>query len=200
MTDSETAMDTPGLTWTLEGETRIRPFEPEDATAIFQLIQSSRDHLDRWLRWSNTIQSEADAQGTVAHFVAKRAAGTGFHSGIWVAGRLAGGVVCRDLDRQHRCAEIGYWLGAEFTGRGLATRASSLAIDYLIGSRGAHRIEMQCGVHNVRSRAVPERLGFRLEGIRRESYWITTAFVDSAVYGLLAGEWPTAAAHAGGTG
>ncbi|HEY8061970.1 MAG TPA: GNAT family protein, partial [Gemmatimonadales bacterium] len=156
-----------------------------------------RDHLDRWLRWSNTIQSEADAQATVALFVGKRAAGTGFHSGIWVAGRLAGGVVCRDIDRQHWCAEIGYWLGADFTGRGLATRASSLAIDYLIGSRGMHRIEMQCAVHNVRSRAVPERLGFRLDGIRRESYRITTEFVDSAVYGLLAGEWPPAAIRAG---
>jgi ribosomal-protein-serine acetyltransferase len=198
VTDSEVAMDTPGLTWTLDGETRIRPFEPDDALAIFQLIQSNRDHLDRWLRWSNTIQSEADAQATVALYLAKRAAGTGFHSGIWVAGRLAGGVVCRDLDRQHRCAEIGYWLGAEFVGRGLATRAASLAIDYLTGSRGMHRIEMQCGAQNVRSRAVPERLGFRLEGIRRESYWITTHFEDSAVYGLLAGEWPSAPTRDGG--
>ena len=189
MTDSETAMDTPGLMWTLEGETQIRPFEPDEAAAMFEAIQSSRDHLDRWLRWSNTIQSEADALATIALYVARRAAGTGFHSGIWVAGRLAGGVVCRDLDRQHRCAEIGYWLGTAFIGRGLATRASSLAIDYLIGSRGMHRVEMQCGVHNVRSRAVPERLGFRLEGIRRESYWITTHFEDSAVYGLLEGEW-----------
>lgn len=191
MTDSQVAMDTPGLTWTLDSGTRIRPFEPDDAAAMFRLIESSRDHLDRWLRWSNTIRSEADAQATVALFVGKRAAGTGFHSGIWVADRLAGGVVCRELDRQHRCAEIGYWLGPDFTGRGLATRASSLAIDYLIGGRGAHRIEMQCGVHNVRSRAVPERLGFRLEGIRRESYWITTQFVDSAVYGLLEAEWPS---------
>jgi ribosomal-protein-serine acetyltransferase len=200
VTDSEVAMDTPGLTWTLDGETLIRPFEPEDAPAMFQLIQSSRDHLDRWLRWSNTIRTEADAQATAALFVTKRAAGTGFHSGIWVADRLAGGVVCRDLDRQHRCAEIGYWLGPEFTGRGLATRASSLAIEYLVGSRGMHRIEMQCAVHNVRSRAVPERLGFRLEGIRREAYWITTEFADSAVYGLLAGEWPPARARDGGLG
>jgi ribosomal-protein-serine acetyltransferase len=197
VTDSDAAMDTPGLTWTVDGETRIRPFEPEDALAMVQLIQSNRDHLDPWLRWSNTIQSEADAQATVALYLARRAAGTGFHSGIWVAGQLAGGAVCREVDLQHRNAEIGYWLGAEFVGRGLATRASSLAIDYLIGRRGMHRIEMQCGVQNVRSRAVPERLGFRLEGIRRESYWITTQFEDSAVYGLLAGEWPSAATRQG---
>jgi ribosomal-protein-serine acetyltransferase len=185
-------MDTPGLTWTLDGETQIRPFEPGDATAMFQLIQSSREHLDRWMRWSNTIQAEADAKATIARFVAKRAAGTGFHSGIWAGGRLAGGVVCRDLDPQHRNAEIGYWLGAGYIGRGLATGASTLAIEYLLRRRGLHRIEMQCGVDNLRSRAIPERLGFRLEGVRRESHWIAVQFADLAVYGLLENEWPTA--------
>jgi ribosomal-protein-serine acetyltransferase len=48
---------------------------------------------------------------------------------------------------------------------------------------------MQCGVANVRSRAIPERLGFRLEGVRRQSHWITDQFVDHAVYGMLAPEW-----------
>jgi ribosomal-protein-serine acetyltransferase len=128
----------------------------------------------------------------VAHRLRVCFSGTGFHSGIWTNGQLAGGVVCRDLDPQHRHAEIGYWLGAEFVGHGLAIGASKKAIDYLFLRRRMHRIEMQCGVDNIRSRAIPERLGFRLEGIRRESHWITTEFVDHAVYGLLESEWPLA--------
>jgi ribosomal-protein-serine acetyltransferase len=48
---------------------------------------------------------------------------------------------------------------------------------------------MICGVANVRSRAVAERLGFTNEGIRRESYWITDRFADHVVYGLLDREW-----------
>ena len=54
---------------------------------------------------------------------------------------------------------------------------------------GLHRVEMQCGVGNAPSRAVAERLGFRPEGIRRESHWITDRFVDHVVYGLLESEW-----------
>jgi ribosomal-protein-serine acetyltransferase len=33
------------------------------------------------------------------------------------------------------------------------------------------------------------RLGFRAEGVRRESHWITDRFVDHVVYGLLDREW-----------
>lgn len=189
MTEIQTGGDTSDLHWTLDDATRIRPLEPDDAPTLYQLIESSRDHLDRWLRWSNSIQSQADAAATIARYVAKRSSGTGFHSGIWVHGRLAGGIVCRDLDPVSRNAEIGYWLGQDFTGRGLAIRGTILMVDYLFRVRALHRLEMQCAVGNARSRAIPEQLGFRLEGIRRESTWIATGFADHAWYGLLDTEW-----------
>ncbi|MGH7593810.1 MAG: GNAT family N-acetyltransferase [Gemmatimonadales bacterium] len=193
VTNSGTGMDTSQLSWTLMPGVQARPFEPDDAATVYRLIQANRAHLDRWIRWSSTIQSVADAADTIAQFVTRRASGTGFHNGIWVNGQLAGGVVCRDLEPVHRHAEIGYWLGTGFTGRGLAVHAATRAIDYLFGARQLHRIEMQCAVDNVRSRAIPEKLGFTLEGIRRESHWIMTRFADHAVYGMLAGEWARAA-------
>ena len=70
-----------------------------------------------------------------------------------------------------------------------ATRSAAAVRNHLFRTEGVHRIEMQCAVENHASRAVAERLGFRLEGIRRESHWITTRFLDHAVYGQLEGEW-----------
>lgn len=189
MTDTETSRDTSDLHWTLGDATTIRPFVPSDATTVHQLIESSREHLDRWLRWSNAMQSEADVAATISRYVAKGAAGTGFHSGIWVDDQLAGGIVCRDIDIVSRNAEIGYWLGSGFTGRGLAIGGTILMIEHLFGVRNLHRLEMQCAVHNTQSRAIPEKLGFKLEGIRRESTWIATEFADHAVYGMLENEW-----------
>jgi ribosomal-protein-serine acetyltransferase len=52
-----------------------------------------------------------------------------------------------------------------------------------------HRLEVRCAVANARSRAIPERLGFRLEGTIREAEWLYDRFVDHAVYGLLEAEW-----------
>ena len=179
------------LTWDLGPGVVARPFELGEEAAIFATIQANRAHLDRWLLWSNTVQVEADAAATIAKYVAKRAIGAGFNNGIWVDGRLAGGIVCREMDHADRWAEIGYWLSREFTGRGLATIASSRATSYLLLERQMHRVFMRCAAGNVRSRAVPERLGYRLEGIHREAHRLNDQFIDQAVYAVLATEWQT---------
>lgn len=95
-------------------------------------------------------------------------------------------MVCWYIHPQNRNAEVGYWLGERFVGRGLA---AAWAVDHLFTVEGLHRVEMQCGVANSSSRAVAERLGFTNEGTRRESHWITDRFVDHVVYGMLQREW-----------
>jgi ribosomal-protein-serine acetyltransferase len=167
----------------------LRPLERTDAPAMQQLVQTNRAHLDHWLRWSSSLHSLAGFEAFIDMFARKLTDGDGFHCCIWMEGMLAGGVVCWYVHPQNRNAEIGYWLGEAFTGYGLATRAAAWAIAHLFAERGLNRVEMQCGVSNMKSRAVPERLGFTLEGIRRQSHWITDRFVDHAVYGLLANEW-----------
>jgi ribosomal-protein-serine acetyltransferase len=52
-----------------------------------------------------------------------------------------------------------------------------------------HRVEIQAAVDNRRSRAIPERLGFREEGVRREAERIGERYNDLAVYAMLASEW-----------
>jgi ribosomal-protein-serine acetyltransferase len=179
----------PAYPWALDERTVMRPFEERDADAMLALIGENRAHLDEWLRWSSRVRSRDDALGRIRLFREKLAAGDGFHCGIWADGALAGGLVCHCIDRESRNAEIGYWLGRAFTGRGLATRASRLALAHLFEDEGLHRIEMLCGVGNRRSRAVPERLGFTAEGVRRDSHWISWRFVDHVIYGMLDSEW-----------
>jgi ribosomal-protein-serine acetyltransferase len=167
----------------------LRPLGADDVPAVLELIERNRDHLDKWLRWSARVRNQADVAAMVARFEGRSAAGDGFHWGIWQQDVLAGGVICHYINRADRNAELGYWLGAEHTGRGLATRATACAVEHLLHQEQLHLVEMICGVANVRSRAVAERLGFTNEGVRRESYWITDRFADHVVYGLLAREW-----------
>lgn len=100
-----------------------------------------------------------------------------------------GGVVCWYIHKENRNAEVGHRLGSASTEHGLATRSGKAVLEYLFEVHDLHRIEMQCGVANVASRAVAERCGLTQEGTGRESYWITDGFVDHVLYSILAKEW-----------
>src|SRR5260221_7097013 len=121
---------------------------------MYALVIQNRAHLDPWLRWSARIQTPDDARAYIAMYAAKYAANDGFHTGIWVDNQFAGGMACRYLNRDSNKTEIGYWLGAQYTGKGLITRACRAVINYLISQENMHRIEIQCVVDNRPSRAV----------------------------------------------
>ena len=109
--------------------------------------------------------------------------------GIFVDGRYAGGVGLR-WDPFGVRGEIGYWISAAEEGRGLVTRAVRALIDVGFGDLGLHRIEIRAGVENLRSRAIPERLGFVREGIERGGERGANGFYDLVVYAILEDEWP----------
>ena len=61
--------------------------------------------------------------------------------------------------------EIGYWVRSDCTGRGVATSAAAGLRDAALGLDGVARVEIHCDAANVRSAAIPPRLGFRLDRI-----------------------------------
>jgi ribosomal-protein-serine acetyltransferase len=69
------------------------------------------------------------------------------------------------------------------------TRCCRILFDYLFNEVGLNRIQINCNIENAKSRAIPERLGFRLEGIHRQVEWLNNEFRDWAVYAMLAEEW-----------
>lgn len=54
---------------------------------------------------------------------------------------------------------------------------------------GLNRIEIACATGNAKSRVIPERLGFKLEGVLRESEFLNGRHVDQAIYSMLASEF-----------
>ena len=156
----------------------------EDAPALHGAIEKDRAHLDAWLRWTPTLRSADDAMRLL---VGIEGAG-GFHLGLFEGSELIGGVICWNLHAHHRSSEVGYWLASAATGRGLATRAVSGVVDDLFRNRDVHRIEMLTAEANLRSRAVCERLSFRLESVRRGSHRFPGGFKDHLVYARLASD------------
>jgi ribosomal-protein-serine acetyltransferase len=112
--------------------------------------------------------------------------------GIWYSGELAGVIGHLGVDWTNRSTELGYWLGASFQGNGLATMACRVLTEHAFHELELNRVEIRCAPENTRSRAIPERLGFREEGTLRQDEWLNDHFEDTVVYGMLAADWPTA--------
>ena len=92
--------------------------------------------------------------------------------------QLAGVIVLGWIQAAHRSASVSYWLGEEFTGRGLATSALSLLSGFAFKTLGLNRLEISASLQNPASIAVATRAGFAQEGTCREYEFINGHFED----------------------
>ena len=122
----------------------------------------------------------------------QRKEGRGPVFGILHDGALAGVVGFLPIDRVNRAGEIGYWLAHERQGRGTMTQCCEFVVRYGFLTLDLNRIQIAAATENVQSRAIPERLGFKLEGIMRSRENLYGRFVDHAVYALLRTEFDAA--------
>ncbi|SRX76004.1 GNAT family N-acetyltransferase [Aequorivita antarctica] len=85
--------------------------------------------------------------------------------------------------------ELGCTLSKKHQGKGYATMAMKITIDYLFNSLDKHRIKGSVDPRNIDSIRLLERLNFRKEAHFKESLLIDGKWVDDIVYGLLKSEW-----------
>lgn len=167
----------------------LRPLRLRDARALFALVDADRGRLRRWLPWPDANRSVLDSRAYILRVRTQAARGVAQSFGLWWKGSLVGVAGFVWIDAMNRCAGIGYWLSASAEGRGLMTSAVTALVRHGFRTLGLHRLEIRAGVRNRRSRAIPERLGFRHEGTLRQAEHLADRMVDHAVYGLLAPEW-----------
>jgi RimJ/RimL family protein N-acetyltransferase len=95
---------------------------------------------------------------------------------------------------------IGYSIVPAARGRGYASEAAQLLVDYLFLHEQAERIQAETHPENLASRRVLEKAGFRLEGRLRSTVFSRGAWRDSLLFSLLRSEWGTPHAVVAGRG
>jgi RimJ/RimL family protein N-acetyltransferase len=98
-----------------------------------------------------------------------------------------------EIDYVNRNAIFGILLGEKDTwNQGYGSEAGKLVIRYGFEQLGLHRIELDVFSYNPRARASYERIGFVLEGTKRESYYRNGQYHDTYVMSVLRSEWEAA--------
>jgi ribosomal-protein-alanine N-acetyltransferase len=80
-------------------------------------------------------------------------------------------------------AEIGYWIGSPFWGKGIASKALMLATNYAFGTLGFERLFAGVFEGNEASKRVLEKCGFQLEGISKKAVFKNNKLMDEYRYG-----------------
>ena len=98
------------------------------------------------------------------------------------------GLETREADYRHS-AELGYWLGKPFWGRGVITQAAKAMTAYGFETLGLLRIDAHVKAGNGASARVLEKAGYRREGLLRKAALKEGALVDYLLYAILREEW-----------
>lgn len=102
---------------------------------------------------------------------------------IVVDGEACGGIgVTPFSGNERRTAEIGYWLGEAYWGRGIGADALTLATRYAVETFDLARLEAFAIASNRRSCRVLEKAGYVHEGVRRKSFLKDGVLHDQCCY------------------
>ena len=145
-----------------------------------------------WLPFVQDTETQEDTEAFIQSITSKSGKERDDVFVIWYDNCFAGLIGYKDTDRINLKTEIGYWLIESMTGKGIALLSTRTLIDYAFSNLGINRIVIRCGVGNDKSSAIPERLGFQLEGIEREGEKHQKKFIDLKVYSCVKKDWKMA--------
>ncbi|WP_158889890.1 GNAT family N-acetyltransferase [Amycolatopsis anabasis] len=170
----------------------LRPLEPWHAEEFLANVDRGREFIGRFITLPDMVTDLESSRSFLRSYAEKAAADAGRIHGIWVDGKLLGGVLFRTMDLERGTAEAGCWLEPSAVGKGLVTRAARVIIDWVIEERDVHRVEWRVSAGNEASIAVARRLGMTKDGVLRESFPYRGKRHDVEIWSVLAPEWRAA--------
>ena len=169
---------------------RLRPLEREDLPRYQELFSEPETNLSYGKLGVPESLAKLQRRFDEGEF---DTADRYLHLVMETEGTLIGAMVLRNEENlPSRSATFGIIIGdPAYHDRGYGTEASTLLLDYAFAVLGYHKINLDFFEYNARARAMYEKLGFVIEGRRRENHWSRGRFWDDILMGVTAEEWWT---------
>ena len=157
----------------------LRPWRAEDAESLAELAND----IDVWRNLRDGFPHPYTAADARAFLALTADAAPATFLAIEVDGRAVGGTgLHRGSDIERLTAELGYWLGRPYWGRGVTTAAVRSLTEHGLGALELERVFAVPFEHNVASHRVLEKSGFVLEGTMRRSAIKEGRVLDQRLY------------------
>jgi RimJ/RimL family protein N-acetyltransferase len=157
----------------------VRSWRPGDAASIVEHANNRKV----WLNLRDRFPHPYTPRDARAFLKTVRAARPETNFAIEVDGAAVGGIAFHlQSDVERVGAELGYWLGEKYWGRGIATAAVRAVTEYAFSGHGLLRVFALPFAHNRASARVLENAGFTLEGVLRSSAIKDGHVLDQLLY------------------
>lgn len=145
----------------------LRPSTLDDAPALAAAIRRNREHMRPWEpRRPERFFTEEGQRARQAALLADRDAGRAVPWVLVDGERVVGGFTLTNVSLGPFCsAQLGYWMDADYVGRGLATAAVGRVCELALTEVGLHRLEAATLLNNAASQRVLEKSGFEDIGV-----------------------------------
>jgi RimJ/RimL family protein N-acetyltransferase len=159
-----------------------------------EAVDASLDHLRPWMPWA--MEEPTDLQtkiGLLRRFRGNFDLGKDFIYAIFSRdeSQVLGGTGLHTR-QGGEAREIGYWIRYEHTNKGLATETAAALTRVAFEVSEVDRVEIHCDPENIRSAAVPRKLGFELEAtLKRRTHTPDGTPRDSMIWTLFAADYPS---------
>ncbi|MGR3764310.1 GNAT family N-acetyltransferase [Rossellomorea sp. NS-SX7] len=173
----------------IDEELSLKLVDLKDSEEMFQLVDTSRDHLKEWLGWLDFTNKVDDTKEFIQGCMRSYAENKSMNTVILYKGKMVGTAGYNSINWSNKTAYIGYWLHQDYQGRGIMTRVAKALTDYAFEYHKLNKVDIRAAKENKKSRSIPERLGFVEEGTIRQAEWLYDHYVDHVVYGMLYEEW-----------
>lgn len=164
----------------------LRPTTLESTSDIYEAITKNRNYLRTWLPFIDSTNDESYTHAYVQGVVDNEE----IQYSIYDSDKFIGRIGFNHMDSVNHKAEIGYWIIEEAQGKGIITQSVKKLLIQAFSDLNLNKIVIKAGIENIKSRNIPEKLGFTMEGIERDGeLLVDNKYTDLAVYGLLKREF-----------
>ncbi|WP_129786314.1 GNAT family N-acetyltransferase [Promicromonospora panici] len=171
----------------LTTDVTLRELTEDDAVALAHAYVRNREHLAPWepARPEDFYTAKWHEERLAAQ-VLENATGRALYTVLEADGEIVGRLNLTDIVRgAFESGNIGYWLDARFTGRGLMTRAIEALAAHARDELGLHRLQAATLPHNEASQAALTRIGFEKFGFAPSYLKIAGKWQDHVIFQLI---------------
>lgn len=161
----------------------------DSAAPLFKSIDTNRHQLRKWLPFVDNTWKIEDTEMFIKSILHTSGPKPDLVYEIRYREQFAGLIALKEIDRWNKRTELGYWLDPHWQGQGLMTKCCKALMAYAFKNMKMNRIQIKVGIGNASSSRIPEKLGFKFEGIERHGEKFHDHYIDLEVYSMLRHDW-----------